>query len=393
MVCCAVEMFDTFGDIVSPVVGAYYLNPIKQGCRKPEPLPEMCGREEYNVEKERCCEIAGFAGMIYFTVGINERCHQDLETLCNGKPFDDSTFVCCKEPEWLGGEEFYTHIERGCPAWCGSQKYMPENNKCCEMDNGLDFSYGEVIDTYMTLPPSYYYLVGAEEMCRNEFQTCGRYHSYNPVEEQCCEVETVTGDITFQVVSIDRKCPAPEKLCNWMPFDPRTHVCCDRPYTDNQQFTVSIERGCPEFCGREMFNPAEEQCCELENAVVDIAGYTPSSAFVVISAKEECPRPENTKPCGEYMTFMPETEKCCRFMEASGAVAYEVFNIFVDCPEFEYCGKLPYNSNEEVCCKTQVAAEYADVMDTMYYTAPMDVGCEQNQEFCGREAYSAFKIW
>merc|ERR1712226_100074 len=117
-------MLDTFGDIVSPVNGAYYLNPIEQGC-KPKQQPEMCGREEYDPEQQRCCEIAGVAGMIYYTVGVNERCHADVE-LCNGKPYDSSTYECCKEPEWLGGEEFYTHIERGCPAWCGSQRYHPE---------------------------------------------------------------------------------------------------------------------------------------------------------------------------------------------------------------------------------------------------------------------------
>merc|ERR1712130_335208 len=127
--------------------------------------------------------------MIYYTVGINEKCEYEVE-LCNGKPYDSATYECCKEPEHLGGQEFYTHIERGCPAWCGSERYHPEHMKCCEMDNQLDYNQGEVTDSYQTLPPSFYYLVGADEMCRNEYQTCGRYHSYNPATHQCCEVET-----------------------------------------------------------------------------------------------------------------------------------------------------------------------------------------------------------
>jgi hypothetical protein len=258
--CCNHQMYDFDTNTYVSLMDRYYISSIEKGCRDYSQI-EYCGRTPFNPQREQCCELVNAAGMTKFAVvSIREECPQP-EQFCNGQVYHPDKAVCCEEPGYHGSMEFLMPAHIGCPEWCGYNKYDPRREQCCELeapDLEIDIN-GEVFDSDMIIkPPAMFYVISIKEECyeKPEYEQCGKLQNYDPATHQCCSIESASGEMTYKVVSLERKCPSPLSYCADKTFNEDTHMCCKRPLLYGfEEFLAPAREGCPEFCGLEQFDP------------------------------------------------------------------------------------------------------------------------------------------
>merc|ERR1712127_136466 len=109
------------------MTGKYYLATIDVGCK----AVEYCGREEYNPNEMKCCSMTkeGPYGAItmpvqFFTIHIDEQCPA---LMCGRVEYDAEKEQCCEG-------DFVMSAEKPCPrpAYCRDEIYNTNTHKCCE---------------------------------------------------------------------------------------------------------------------------------------------------------------------------------------------------------------------------------------------------------------------
>jgi len=319
---------------VKPLCGGKTYNPDTQSCSGSTIIninsSNMCGKEEYDPEKEECCgnkiidpEIEQCCGgsvidATEYFCKISEGKPKVFD-LCNGKSYNPLTQFCYNNStvaNKCGGNSYNLAIEDCCgnnvfklssqfcynstiiencgghdydpteEQCCGSTKYKPSTEGCCDNRFKFNLLKEECIGGNVKEITNY--------KCNNI--------TYNPDTEQCC---------TNQIIKLSEKfCDGSYgilDLCNGRPYNPSTQFCSSNEITykcNGEKYDIITQRCNKDIveykCGSYWYNPQEQVCCT--GTVVDgsscksSSSVAPSSSSVVPSSSSVAPSSSSVAP-------------------------------------------------------------------------------------------------